>query len=69
MNEELAAILLKLIDIGPEIFNTVGKLEPIAVDIIAKIKGPPPTDAEWQELHDKIDAAREELDAPFEGEE
>lgn len=67
MGEELAAILLKLIQVGPEVFSGVSKLVPIAEDIIGKVRsGTPPTDDEWSALHDKIDAAREELDAPFE---
>lgn len=66
MEQEVVSILMKLIEAGPEVFDGVEKIVPIAADLISKIRSPtPPTAEEWTALHDKIDEAREELDSPF----
>jgi hypothetical protein len=66
MLEEGAAIIWKLIQVGPEVYDTLSKVVPIAEKLFQKIaSGEPVTDDEWAALHDEIDAQEAEFQTPM----
>ena len=63
--EEGAAIIWKLIQAGPEVYDTLSKVLPIAERLFEKVVAEEPiSDDEWSALHDEIDEQEAEFQAP-----
>lgn len=62
----VANFLFKLASLAPTIIKSVEDAKPFAVDIISRIQSKtPPTQAEWDALHAKIDELTADIEEPI----